>query len=298
MAKDDKYFSKDLPKYEKPMIPEMPASQKNLFRQTFIGLAIFILGVFVGISVSEQEPKKVKKELALLKTEVREQEETIDKLKRSAQYKKTAKVAQGQKIVPIPKATKALFVKTGEMQIKGLRRAKAQRGAELLAWFLDEWQSILEKPGNGDRTERRPAALSLFIGGMAENLNPEDYIRWQADFLNGNWLPEVHFDLDKDGYPAKRSYKNPLDSYSDKSVCHIAMALNQTIKNAQILVMPNMRCNRPEAKMSIFLQGKTLNDALNVFAQTAQELGFILVEKKSRGSRLFLLSAKPTSSAN
>jgi hypothetical protein len=71
MAKNDKYFSKDLPKYEKPMIPEMPASQKNLFRQTFIGLGLFILGVFVGISVSEQEPKKAKEELALLKTEVR-----------------------------------------------------------------------------------------------------------------------------------------------------------------------------------------------------------------------------------
>ena len=298
MNKNGKYFSRDLPKHEKPMIPEMPPAQKNLFRQTFIGLGVFIIGVFVGISVSEQEPKKAKEELAILKAKVRTQENTIDKLKRSAQYKKVPQTTTGQKSFVLPEAIKKRFVKTGEMQIKGLRQAKAQRGAELLAWFLDEWQSILEKPGDNDRTERRPDALSLFIGGMAENLNPDDYIRWQADFLNGNWLPEVHFDLDKDGYPAKRSYKNPVDSYTDKSVCHIAMALNQTIKNAQILVMPNMRCNRPEAKMSIFLQGKTLNDALNVFAQTAKELGFILVEKKAKGSRLFLLSAKPTSSAN
>ena len=293
MSKNGKYFSKDLPKHEKPMVPEMPPAQKRLFRQTSIGLGIFVAGVFVGITFAEQEPKKIKKELAQLKFQVREQENTIDKLKRSAEYKNMRDAAQPQKVVPMPQNVKQRFVKTGEAQILGLRRAKAQRGAELLAWFLDEWQGIIEKPGHNDRVTRRAAALSLFIGGMAENLNPDDYIRWQADFLTGNWLPEVHFDLDKDGYPAKRTKKNPMDSFSDESVCHIAMAINQTIKNAQVLVMPNMKCNRPEAKMSVFLQGKTLNDALNVFTQTAQQLGFIVVEKKAKGARLFLIGAKP-----
>ena len=295
MTEKQKHFRGSLPKHEKPFVPGLPPSQKNRFRQMFFGLSIFILGVILGISLSDQNPEKLKKELIELKESIKEKELTIDSLKRSAQYKNLAESIKTQKTTPLPQKIKERFIKVGEEQIRGLRRAKAQRGAELLAWFLDQWQAIIEKPRENDRIERRAAILSLFIGGMAENLNPDDYIPWQADFLNGNWLPEMHFDLDKDGYPAKRNAKNPTDSFSNKSVCHIAMALNQTIKNAQVLVMPNMKCDRPEAKMSVFLQGKTLNDALNIFVKTAQQLGFIIVERKAKGSRLFLLSAKPNS---
>src|SRR5205814_682238 len=81
----------------------------------------------------------------------------------------------------------------------------AQPAAELIEWFIGRWNALLDKPLPNDRATRRAEALSLLVGGMGKNLHPEDYVPWQAEFLAGNWLGELHFDLDGDGLPAKRS---------------------------------------------------------------------------------------------
>jgi len=67
------------------------------------------------------------------------------------------------------------------------------------------------------------------------------------------------------------------------------MALNQSIKDAHVLVMPEMRCDSPKAKMSVFLQGRTFNDALSEFVKAAKREGFLVVERRQGGTRLVLL---------
>ncbi|MEZ4272781.1 MAG: hypothetical protein R3C68_15520 [Myxococcota bacterium] len=131
--------------------------------------------------------------------------------------------------------------------------------------------------------------MSLLIGGMAKNLHPGDYVPWQAEFLSGDWLGELHFDINGDGLPGKRTDMNPRDGFSNVSVCHIAMALNLSVRDAQVLVMPKMRCDSPRAKVSVFLQGRTLDDALTEFVTAMRQEGFLVVERQEKGIRLILV---------
>jgi hypothetical protein len=172
---------------------------------------------------------------------------------------------------------------------KVLRQVHAQSAAELMQWFVGRWNSILDDPKPTDRTTRRAELLSLLIGGMAANLDPNDYVPWQAEFLNGSWLGDVHFDLDGDGHPAKRSAPNPHDSFAGVSVCQIAMAENQAARDARVLVMPDMKCDRPEAKMSVFLQGSSIDEALTDLVRALRAEGFVVVERVEAGVRLILV---------
>ena len=151
---------------------------------------------------------------------------------------------------------------------------------------------MLNRPQDGDRIGRRAKLLSQLIGGMALNLDPDDYVGWQAEFLQppeGNWLGDLHFDMDGDGLPGKRRRKNPKDAFADVSVCRVAMALNQTATDAHILVMPEMRCDSPKVKISVFLQGKTVNDALTELSRALRREGFVVVEQIKKGIRQFLI---------
>jgi hypothetical protein len=67
------------------------------------------------------------------------------------------------------------------------------------------------------------------------------------------------------------------------------MAMNQTVRDARVLVMPEMSCDRPEARMSVFLQGATVDDALTDLVKALQREGFLVVEKTERGVRLVLV---------
>jgi hypothetical protein len=174
-----------------------------------------------------------------------------------------------------------------------LRRVQAQGAAELMQWFVGRWDHLLDFPQEDDRVGRRAAALSLLVGGMAENLNEGDFVPWQAEFLAGDWLGELHFDMDGDGLPGKRTAQNRHDGFANVSVCHIAMALNQSMSDGRVLVRPDMRCDRPEARMSVFLQGKTFDDALTEFVRAVREQGFLVAERLEKNTRLVLIGARP-----
>ena len=111
------------------------------------------------------------------------------------------------------------------------------------------------------------------------------------EFLSGGQLNRTSglYDLDGDGYPAPRKAKNPRDGFTEVSVCKIAMTLNQTATNAQILVMPEMKCDRPDARMSLFLSSDTIGGALSEFVKTLKSRGFLVVDKTRAGVRRILL---------
>ncbi|MFH1177695.1 MAG: hypothetical protein V1750_09840 [Acidobacteriota bacterium] len=169
---------------------------------------------------------------------------------------------------------------------------RCQAAAELIEWFVARWNDLLDRPQDGDRTGRRAEVLSRLIGGMAQNLDPDDYVPWQAEFLNGEWLGELHFDLDGDGFPAKRASPNPKDGFADVSICQVAMAINQTVLDAQVLVQPQMRCDSPNAKISVFLQGRTLDDALDELVRALKRDSFFVNDRVFKGTRMILIGPR------
>jgi hypothetical protein len=56
--------------------------------------------------------------------------------------------------------------------------------------------------------------------------------------------------------------------------------------------MPEMECDRPENRMSVFLQGSTLNDAINEFVRSVRREGFLVVEKKKKNIRMVLIGKR------
>ncbi|MFC1611709.1 hypothetical protein ACFL6C_12175 [Myxococcota bacterium] len=274
----------------KPLPGEVPPGRKQLF--VGIGAVIILVGagVIIGLTVAPEPPEAMKKRVTQLEAQLAARQKQIAELKRTLNYQNT----------DMPMAAGVLQLKDRErhdMYAKRystvLRQVKAQPAAELVEWFVNRWNLLLDRPQPDDRVTRRAAVLSLLVGGMARNLNPGDYVPWQAEFLhNANWLGDLHFDLDGDGLPGKRSSPNPKDGFAGVSICHIAMALNQSVTDAQVLVMPEMECDRPENRMSVFLQGRTLNDALDEFVRAVRREGFLVVEKSKKNIRLILIGKR------
>jgi hypothetical protein len=70
------------------------------------------------------------------------------------------------------------------------------------------------------------------------------------------------------------------------------MALNQSVTDAEVLITADLDCDKPENKMSVFLQGATLDDALNEFIRACKRERFVVVEKNKKGVRLILVGKK------
>ena len=51
---------------------------------------------------------------------------------------------------------------------------------------------------------------------------------------------------------------------------------DQAVTDAQILVMPDMKCDLPKNRMSVFLAGATLDDALDEFVRAVRREGFLV----------------------
>jgi len=269
-----------------PVPGEWSPSRQRMFMQ--IGAAVLLLGAgaMVGFALSPETPAEATARITKLAAALAESRARVAELERDERYKVAAENRTIGKLKP---ADRERHEREAKKYIKVLRQVKAQSAAELMQWFVARWNGLLDQPEANDRTTRRAELLSLLVGGMASNLDPRDYVPWQAEFLNGTWLGELHFDLDGDGFPGKRSMPNPHDGFADKSVCQIAMALNQTVRDARVLVMPEMRCERPEAKMSVFLQGATVNDALDAFVTALKSEGFVAIERIDAGVRLILI---------
>ncbi len=262
-----------------------PAQQR---RFTHVGLAIVLVGVgaMLGYAVTPESPAEAQARIAALTSELAITRARVAELERTMRYKAAGESKLVGKLKP---ADRERHEREAKKYAKVLRQVKAQSAADLMQWFVARWNGLLDQPESNDRTTRRAELLSQLVGGMAANVDPNDYVPWQAEFLNGGWLGELHFDLDGDGFPGKLVMANPHDGFVDKSVCHIAMALNATVRDARLLVMPDMRCDRPEAKMSVFLQGRTMDEALAAFVAALKSEGFAVVERADKAAHLVLI---------
>lgn len=276
-----------LPPMEHALGDEPPSRARARLRAGGFCLAFFGLGLLLGLYLAPETPKATEARLGTLETALVKREGHIAELEQ--QLHTSAGVTEGK----LRKVDRLRHEREGRRYAASLRRTGAQGAGDLMEWFVHRWNQLLDMPQDDDRTTRRAATLALLIGGMAANINPGDYVPWQAEFLSGQWLGELHFDSDGDGLPGLRSSANTHDGFANVSVCQVAMALNQAARDAQVLMMPEMRCDRPEARMSVFLQGKTFDDALNEFVSAVRSQGFIAVEKQDKGMRLVLVGIKP-----
>lgn len=293
-AKQERYFSGSprRPDPSRPLPGELSAARTRFF--VAVGLCIVLVGIgaVIGHLVTPEAPAELHARVAALEAELATRRAEVEELKRAADYQRVDAFDPAQ-IGKLKPADRQRHEETGRRYAALLRQVKAQPAAELVEWFIPRWNQLLDRPEADDRVDRRAALLSLLVGGMARNLNPDDYVPWQAEFLrHGQWLGEVQFDMDGDGLPAKRSARNPKDGFANVSICHVAMALNQTALDAQVLVMPEMECDKPEARMSVFLQGATIDDALDEFVRAVRREGFIAIEKQKGKNRLILLGRR------
>lgn len=269
-----------------PLPGELPPERRRLLRLLVAGTLLVGAGAVLGVALSPETPRSAAERIATLEAELAAARRHVTELEWTLKHPQPAAAPVAGKLKP---ADRARHERAAKRYSGLLRQVKAQGASELVGWFVGRWDSMLDGPTHNDRTGRRAELLALLIGGMAQNLNPGDYVPWQAEFLGGDWLGDLHFDLDGDGFPGKRSMPNPHDGFANTSVCQIAMAMNQTVRDARVLVMPEMSCDRPEARMSVFLQGTTVDDALSDLVRALQRDGFLVVEKVERGVRLVLV---------
>ncbi len=270
----------------KPLPGEIPPARRLLRQRLVAATLLFAAGGIVGVVLAPEAPSTAKARISELEGELASARRHMTELEWSVKHPASDVAPSGGKLRP---ADRARHEREARRYAEILRKQHAQGAAELVTWFVSRWDAMLDAPTLNDRTGRRAELLALLVGGMAENLDPGDYVPWQAEFLAGNWLGDLHFDLDGDGFPGARSMPNPHDGFAATSVCQIAMALNQTARDARVLVMPEMSCDRPEAKMSVFLQGTTIDDAITDLVKALQRDGFLVVEKIENGVRLVLV---------
>lgn len=264
-----------------------PETQARI-RQVAYGTLLFMAGGLAGLWLAPDTPSAARAQMQKLQQAMVQKDARIGEL---MQLVRAPDVGSGQG--KLSQADKARHAREGKMYVNTLKKTGAQGAAHLVEWFIGRWSAILDSPQPDDRTGRRAATLALLVGGMSANLNPGDYVPWQAEFLTNTWLAELHRDADGDGLPGPRSGPNTHDGFANVSVCHVAMALNQTMTDGQILMMPEMRCDRAESRMSVFLQGETFNDAMTEFVRAVREQGFLVVEREQGGTRLVLVGNKP-----
>lgn len=270
----------------RPLPGEVNPAARRRMVALIAAIVLFALGVVTGLWLNPESPAELVEQNARLRVSLQEARAEAAELRRKLSYDDQGVQAQEGKLDPaIAERHRAVSKQIAE----AMRRVKAQGASQLIDWFVDRWNRVLDNPREDDRIERRAELLTRLVGGMAENLHPGDYIPWQTELLSGAWLAELHYDLDGDGLPAARSSKNRNDGFTEKSVCHIAMALNQSITDAQILVMPELRCHDSRNKMTAFLQGETFDNALNQFVTAAKREGFLVLEKKRKKQRLLLI---------
>ena len=276
------------PPDEAPLGEEMRPATEARMRALVQGTLWVGAGLLAGLWLAPDTPSSAKQQMQACEAALTAKDARIGDLEQLAR----APEPQGAAGALSPK-DRARHQREGRAYVATLRRTGAQGAANLVEWFIGRWDHLLDSPQTDDRTTRRAATLALLVGGMAANLNPGDYVPWQSEFWSNGWLGELHFDMDGDGLPAPRSARNTHDGFANVSVCHVAMALNQAMTDAQILMMPEMRCDRPDSRMSVFLQGETFDDALTEFVRAVREQGFIVVERKDKATRMVLVGAKP-----
>lgn len=290
-SKADRYYQgAPLPGHEMPLPSlgeEIPRGLRASLWRIGSVVGSLSVGLVAGVYLAPETPKATEARVTQLEEILVKRETHIAALEQ--QLHTSAGVSAGK----LKKSDRLRHEREGRRYAASLRRTGAQAAGDLVEWFVHRWNQLLDSPQDDDRATRRAATLGLLVGGMAANINPGDYVPWQAEFLSGNWLGELHFDLDGDGLPGKRTDANRHDGFANVSICQVAMALNQSMRDAQVLVMPELHCDRPEARMSVFLQGKTFDQALDEFIRAIKSQGFLALEKEKNGMRLVLVGIAP-----
>ncbi len=259
------------------------------------GVALVAVGAVLGLWLSPETPRESENKLQELQLQLAASRAKVSELERALAYRAIEAPAGTSQLKA---ADRRRHETEGAKYAALLRRERAQGAAELVDWFVKSWNRLLDHPQPDDRATRRAALLTLLVEEMAKNLNPDDFAPWQVEFFrpwrvesrgSPRWLGDLHMDQDGDGIPGRRAAANPRDVFTQVSVCHIAMALNQAILDAQILLSPDLGCERPEARMSVLLKGATLDDALDEFATTAEREGFLVRERRDGDFRLLVL---------
>lgn len=297
VSKRDRYYSGKVSGYVKPLPNEGTGSgvyhtHKERLRLACGAVVLLGVGMVVGMTITKDPSKQQEAALVTMESDLRQAHAQIAELERSLAYGKNGQETAEAKGRLSPAIRKNMLT-TGHKYAKLLRDQKAQSAAELFDWFVERWVDLLDFPEANDRIGRRAETLSRLVGGMAAHLHPKDYVPWQAEFFSGHWLGDLHFDLDEDGFPTSRIADNPKDGFAKVSVCQIAMSLNLLATDARILVMPDMSCDQSDARMSVFLQGHSIDDAFSEFVKAVRREGYIAVEKQEKGTRLILLGARP-----
>ena len=267
---------------------EISPAHRHAFIVSAMVAGAFALGLVLGLWLAPGTPAELVAKNSALEEELDGTKDRVKDLERTLRYRESDKPIPQGKLPPEIRAKN----EAGGLRIAAvMKKYKAQGASELMTWFTKRWNELLDAPQPDDRVGRRAATLALLVGGMAENMYPQDFVEWQAAFFSGHWLAELHYDIDGDGLPGKSSAKNPKDGFANVSVCHIAMALNQAVTDIQILMTPDMRCDRPQSRMSLFLQGSTFADAIDEFVEAIKREGFLVVDRRENGMHLILVGS-------
>lgn len=268
------------------LLEDAPSPRRQALTQAGKLLGAFTLGLLLGVLLIPGPSASLQTQLQQAQTRLQEQKVTIEKLERSLSYQPPAAEATTRGLSP---KHRAMVETQGAEYARVLKRANHKPASDLVHWFVSRWVSMLSQSTPHERTTTRAILLQQFVSAMAKNLNPGDYIEWQMEFLAQPWLGEVSVDFDGDGYPTTLKGKNPRDGFTQVSVCQIAMALNQAVTNAQVLLTPNIQCDAPASRISLFLSGTTLKDALTEFTTTLKGQGFLVTDVASKGRRSILI---------
>ncbi len=174
-SKQERYFT-GMPIQQDPSkaLPgEVDPGMKTKFIMAGVAIGLLSLGIVFGLFISPETPAEAEERIVELEIDLDRARERIASLNRALTDQGSAN-----------SNTKGLLKNTdrrrhqreGKRYAAALRRAKAQSAADLIEWFVARWNSLLDKPQDGDRIERRARVLAQLIGGMALNLDPDDYM--------------------------------------------------------------------------------------------------------------------------
>lgn len=274
---------------KKPLPNEVTPAMRRSFTLVLGSTALVGLGVFIGILIGPEPPTALRTRITELEGELGTARGRIRELNSALQYRRVEHDVKQGALKP---GDRQRHVNNGKRYADSMRQVKHNQAAELIEWFVPRWNQLLDNPQDEDRTGRRARVLSRLVGGMGRTIDPADFAAWQAEFFGGNWLGELHMDIDGDGLPGSRTMLNPNDSFVDRPLCDVVMALNQAMRDARIIVQKELRCDSPRDKVSLFIQGKSLDDGLTDFIRTIRREGYWVREKKKQGLRLVVVGPK------
>ena len=135
-----------------PLPGEAPPASRHLFFQVGAAIVFIALGAMVSFAFAPETPSQASKHIAKLEGELAVAHSRIAELERSMRYKVGAESKVQGKLKP---ADRERHEREAKKYAKVLRMVKAQSASELMQWFVQRWDGLLDQPEENDRTTRR-----------------------------------------------------------------------------------------------------------------------------------------------